>query len=166
MTARLNIEDRVEADVSAVLASYGVSNLHRMYAERTGSNEAVGVWCASIGDTFYGVNLPSGFVRASIVIDCSTDLHDDPDGSALRALARTVREAWLRSDMITVLNALTTGYATYYGYDRGTEITPAPEDRRRHIEINGTLIMRPSDNSTTTSTSSTSTVTTTSTTTT
>jgi len=165
MTTRLNIEDRVEADVSTVLASYGVSNLHRMYAERTGSSEAVGVWCASIGDTFFGVNLPSGFVRASIVIDCSTDLHDDPDGSALRAMARTVREAWLRSDMVDTLNAMTS-FATYYGYERGIEITPSPEDRRRHIEINGTLIMRPSDNSTTTSTSSTSTVTTTSTTTT
>ena len=145
MASSQEIETTLIVDHRLRLTNAGIDN-HFIEGEDRGDDVTFPVISVGVQDLtpdiIDGAGQVPGFYRATMLLDCMTYVDDDPDGAAVRLLAKGVRKAFLLDDIVDLLNALTT-FNTYYTAQVDV-VTSDIEDKIRHLPISFTTRMRPS----------------------
>lgn len=142
----MEIEATVIADLIAVLAAAGITAVS---AQQAASTEPT--YPRTLVDTedvrpalLDGQGRPTGIFSVDAVIVGMTQAGDatldDGDGSALRALLGSIRDAIWQSDLAATLTAL--GNATYYTW-RDNSASTTTEGRLRYGPVRISLTLQP-----------------------
>lgn len=146
MASSQEIETSLIADARLRLTNASITT-HMI--EGTNRKDAVSFPIIAVGvqeltpDIISGPGQVPGFYRATVLLDCLTHVDDDLTGAVVRALAKDVRGAFLRDDIVTIMNTLSINN-TYYTF-QADAATSDTENRIRHLSIPFTSRMRPSN---------------------